>query len=334
MTFPSRPSIADIARVAGVSPMLVSSVVSGSAEPTATVSPAVTQRVRAAMRSLGYPEHGRPERVGSRPQRVLLLVCHVSSGYSRMLIDHTRRALAEHGLAAVVQEGEGAEPILRAARMLADGLVDGLILETDDETAATLDDIAASGHPVVAIGPKFAGAAHDVLTADDTTAIRDVMLHLVDHQFERFVLISPRSDSNRDHRTTIARDQLRALGVPTDRIATMYSIRDAVAAFDTISPALDSLQTPVAIVAGSDSSAIGALWACLRAGRAVPNDIAILGHGNTPEAAITCPPISTIGPEPPDLRRAADLIAARIAQPSLPGRHIVEPWRFLPRQTT
>jgi DNA-binding LacI/PurR family transcriptional regulator len=332
MPLPSRPSILDIARAAGVSPVLVSSVVAG--RHSAPVNPDIAQRVRTAMASLGYGETDQPDREPRRSRRALMLVCRMGSTYSRMLVDRTQAALAEHRLSLTVQEGEGVDPIRRAARMIDDGIMDGLIVETDDETAETLRDLAATGHPIVAIGPKSPGSGHDVVTADDSVAIRDAMLHLVDRRYERFLLVSPRSDSNRDYRTTVARDQLRALGVPPDHIDTIYSDHDPVAAFRVLSPALQPLGTPLAIVSGSDSCAIGALWACLRAGLRVPEDIAVLGHGNSPDAEITFPALSTIGPERSGLRRAADLLAERIEQPSLAGRHIAEPWTFIPRDST
>lgn len=332
MPFPSRPSILDIARAAGVSPMLVSSVVAG--QHSAPVSPEIAHRVRTAMTSLGYGERDQPDRERRRHRRVLMLVCRMGSTYSRMLVDHTQAALSEHDVSLTVQQGEGVDRIRHAARMLDDANIDGLIVETDDETTEALHDLAAAGLPIVAVGPKNPGAGHDVVTADDSIAIRDAMLHLVDRRFERFVLISPRSDSNRDYRTTVARDQLRALGVPPEHIDTVYSDHDPVAAFQMITPLLDTFEPPIAIVSGSDSCGIGVLWACLRAGLRVPADVAILGHGNSPDAEITCPALSTIGPERSDLRQAADLIAERIEQPALPGRHIVEPWTFIPRETT
>jgi LacI family transcriptional regulator len=314
--------------------MLVSRIVAGHHDRAAAISPEVARRVHAAMQSLGYGDRDQPARDRHRTRRVLMLVCRMGSFYARMLVSQTQAALGEHGLLLTVQEGEGADDINRAIRMLEDGHKCGLIVETDDETTGTLTDLATRGYPIVAIGPKCAGSGHDVISADDSTAIREAMLHLVDRGFERFVLVSPRSDSNRDDRTTVARDQLRALGVAPQDIQTRYSGHDAVDAFAMALPVVDDLKLPVAFVSGSDSCAVGILWACLRAGVRVPEDVAILGHGNSPESEITCPPLSTIGPERRELRRAADLLNERIEHPSLPGRHFVEPWRFYPRQST
>jgi DNA-binding LacI/PurR family transcriptional regulator len=118
--------------------------------------------------------------------------------------------------------------------------------------------------------------------------------------------------------------------VPPDHIETMYSDRDPVAAFTAISPVLRELRRPLAIGTGLDSGGIGVPWACLRAGIEVPRDVAIVGFGDTLEAGITCPPLSTMGTEMPEVGRAADLIVARIEQPTLPGRHIADPWTFIP----
>jgi DNA-binding LacI/PurR family transcriptional regulator len=335
MSFPSRPTIHDIAREAGVSPAAVSYVLSNLKDRSNTLSEETASRIRSAMDALGYVITDRPTPVTRRrTDRVVLVVCRIGSLYSQMLAAHIERALAEHGLTLGVQEGDGPDDLKRAARLLEDNLIDGLIVETDDESVSALSHLGGAGLPVVAIGPKAAQWGSDVVTSDDTNAIREAMLHLVDHGYENFVLLSPRNDSNRDYHTTVARDQLRALGMRPDRIETAYSAHDPVAAFNAITPVLGKLPLPAAIVTGSDSSALGVLWACMRLGLEVPGDVAILGHGNSPQAGITTPPISTIGPDRSELRTAADLIASRIGDPAQTGRHVIEPWSFIPRGST
>lgn len=334
MPLPSRPSIMDIARAAGVSPVLVSSVVTGYQSDNAPVSPEIAGRVRAAMASLGYRDQEGPGKDEHRLRMVLMLVRRLSSASSRMLVEHVQSALSTKGLCLAIQEGEGIESLATVSQLLDDGAIQGLIVETDDETTEPLERMAAAAHPVVAIGPKSRSPAHDVISADDSNAIREGMLTLIERQIEQFILISPKPNSNRDYRTTVARDQLRALGVDPNRIDTVYSDHDPVAAYHMISPLLGTLRSPVAIVTGSDSCALGVLWACLRAGLAVPDDVAILGHGNSPDGEIAVPAISTIGPDRDALRRAGDLIAERIENAALAGRHIHEPWTFIPRSTT
>ncbi len=334
MPMPSRPTILDIARAAGVSPMLVSSVVTGQYPSSAPVSAEIATRIRTAMASLGYGDREEPKSDVHSPRTVMMLVRDMDNAASRMHIEHVQMALAGHNLRLTLWEGEGLEPIAAAAQMLQGGAIHGLIVETDDETAEPLARLGAAAYPLVAIGPKTRASSHDVITADDGNAIREAILTLVGRHIEHFILISPRDDSNRDHATTVARDQLRALGVDPGRIATRYSAHDAVAAFGMISSVLDTSPTPLGVITGSDSCAIGVLWACIRAGLRVPDDVAILGHGNSHEGEITSPAISTIGADRDRLRQAADLIAERIEQPSLAGRHIIEPWSFIPREST
>lgn len=334
MPLPSRPSIMDIARAAGVSPVLVSSVVTGYQSDNAPVSPEIAGRVRAAMASLGYRDQEGPGKDEHRLRMVLMLVRRLSSASSRMLVEHVQSALSTKGLCLAIQEGEGIESLATVSQLLDDGAIQGLIVETDDETAEPLERMAASSHPIVAIGPRTGSPSHDVITIDDGNAIREAVLSLIERRIERFILISPRDDSNRDHATTVARDQVRALGVAPEQIRTLYSSHDTVAAFNAFSAGLDTLTTPVGVVAGSDSCAIGVLWACIRAGLRVPDDVAILGHGNSPQSEITSPAISTIGPDRDGLRRAADLMLERLDQPSLAGRHIIEPWAFISREST
>jgi DNA-binding LacI/PurR family transcriptional regulator len=92
---------------------------------------------------------------------------------------------------------------------------------------------------------------------------------------------------------------------------------------------------PSAIVSFADISAIGALQAALKAGVRVPEDIAIIGYDDIPEAIWTRPALSTI--HQPMVEKgeiSAQLLLALIAGEAIPQSHFVLPTELVIRGTT
>ena len=78
--------------------------------------------------------------------------------------------------------------------------------------------------------------------------------------------------------------------------------------------ALPPGRRPTAVFAGNDLMAIGALLALRAAGVGVPGDVAVVGYDDIPEAAVTCPALTTVAVPKYEMGRvAAELLLARIA---------------------
>lgn len=66
-----------------------------------------------------------------------------------------------------------------------------------------------------------------------------------------------------------------------------------------------------AIFVSNDQMAMGAMQACRKLGKSIPEDLGIVGFDDIPEAAYFCPPLTTIRQEPKDLgARAVERIYA------------------------
>src|SRR5699024_8559561 len=83
--------------------------------------------------------------------------------------------------------------------------------------------------------------------------------------------------------------------------------------FDGANALLDRLPDVDGIVCGNDDLAIGVLAALRRRGLRVPEDIAVIGYDDTPDAPFASPPLTTISPDTATLARTAlDLLDERI----------------------
>lgn len=331
----TRPTIVDVARIAGVSPTTVSYVLSGPKERAGRISEETTSRVLDVVSEVGYvPNQSARTLRLQRTNTVLFLGNRITSIYSQIMARSIECRLKTHRLALDVHIGSGADHLERAFGTLEQDQADGLIVETGDEFVPELRAAAARGHAIVAIGPSNPDPVFDVLSNDDAPAIRDAMCHVVERRYLHFVLLSSLPDVLQQHRISVAYQQLKALGTADAQITILYCPHDRIGAYHATLEFLSRVPRPVAIYPGADLSAIGVLWACLNQGIRIPSEVAIIGHGNTPETCITVPPLTGLGPVSNDFSKAADLMASRLKDRTLPGRHITEPCQLYIRESS
>ena len=89
------------------------------------------------------------------------------------------------------------------------------------------------------------------------------------------------------------------------------------------------------IVCGNDELAIGAIAKLRQLGRRVPEDIAVIGYDDTPDAAFTTPTLSSISPDKATLASTAlDLLTERIRGHDGPPRTVDTPYSLVVREST
>lgn len=330
-----RPTIVDVARIAGVSPTTVSYVLSGPKERAARISEETTTRILEVVREVEYvPNQSARTLRLQRTNQVLFLGSRITSLYSQVIASTIERALAAHNLALSVQIGSGSDHIQRAITILQQHQADGLIVETDDAFLPELRAAAAAGHAIVAIGPSNAEPAFDVMSNNDAPAIQAAMGHIVDRGYRHVALLSSIPNPLQEHRIAVAFNELLSLGLKEADITLRHCPHDRVGAYHAALTVVPNAPQPVAVYPGSDVSAIGVLWACHRMGVRMPDDVAIIGHGNSPETHITVPPLTSLGPVNSDFSKAAELMTSRLKDRSLPGRHISQPCQLYIRDSS
>jgi DNA-binding LacI/PurR family transcriptional regulator len=78
---------------------------------------------------------------------------------------------------------------------------------------------------------------------------------------------------------------------------------------------------PTCVVVINDLMAIGLILELQAAGYRVPEDVAVLGYDNIPEASIVRPALTTIAQDPRDMgQKLATALFERIKNPDLPRR--------------
>ncbi len=331
------PTMADVARTAGVSPATVSYVLNGRGGDSgaARISEETRDRVHAATRKIGYAvnESARSLR-RNRTDRVLLLIDRLASPYEQRLAAELEETLLASGRSLSIMVCTTLDRLETALGLLRRRLADGAIVESRmvPGMQEVLERVAGTS-PIVAISTSLGPNGFDVVASDEAPALEDAITHLLDRGHRRFGFIAhDLGDAGEEPRLPIVQRRLSVddLGIPPDLIVA--GARDRVSAFAAARELLGRTGRPTALLSASDIGAISAIWAAQSLGLRVPDDIAIVGVGNIAEGTITVPPLSSVGPVDPDFSSIATMLIERLdATTTLEGRRLSVPWQFVAR---
>ena len=284
---------ADVARYAGVSDAVVSFVVNGGPK---TVSEATAERVRAAIRQLGYRPNSTARALALGTTKTLGMV--VPDSTNPFYAEYTvaiQRAAAKLGF-ALVTISSGSDPAveLRGMLELCDRQIDGLLLARGTGTSGA-GELARRGvrTPVVLIDSATAAPGYTTIgpaAADGLDAVVDHLLRVHDHPSVSLIL-GDTVDASTDGRESgwlmaHARNR-RSPGVVEPAPFTR------VGGYEAGLRLLRKPGRPTAIVAGSDLQAVGLLRAIRELGLRAPDDVAVASFDGTEEASFTWPALTT-----------------------------------------
>lgn len=336
-----RPTIRTIAEAAGVSTATVSYVLSGRQGHSAStpgsrasgISPATTERVLAAAADLHY----RPNRAArairtGKSDLVLLCLNLLSDPWSLAVCAETARQLADDGRTCVVLPDGDWYSVLR--RQGADAVfIDDV--EDTPQNRRRLRELSATGLQLVVLSDTIDPDGFDVVRSPALPGCRAAMTHLLqDHTDIGCLTTTSAYQASGPSRFGTYRDAIEAAGLPLREDRVAFSGFTAHSAFDAAMELLDRPDRPSALFAISDYIGLGAINAAHRLHLRIPEDIAIIGAGNTPEGEVAHPGLSTVGPEDAYGRIAA-LLRERAAETNRTAdRDITLDWKLIVRASS
>jgi DNA-binding LacI/PurR family transcriptional regulator len=332
-----RATMKDVAELARVSPKTVSNVVTG----TAVVAPATRERVEEAMRALDFvPNLSARGLRNGRSGVIAVALPDLATAFSADLLHALVAAAHERGYAVQVEE-TAVEPqrereLVSRARA---HLVDGLILNPirlEDSAVERIDDLP----PIVLIGEVEQHRTDRVLI-DSRAAAHDVAAHVLARGARRIAVIGGDAEDTRATATSRlrfagVRDALSAAGLDPEPVDAIGSIPWSVAGGAEGAAMLLARGIPFdALVAFTDSMAVGALGVLAEAGVRVPDDVLLTGFDDVEVARYIAPALTTVSFDRREFaRRTVDLLAARISERGAPAREVVVPHRVVERAST
>lgn len=288
-----RPTIVDVAGLAGVSRQTVSRVLSDSPR----VAPETRRRIEEAIEELGY----RPNRMARA------LVTQTSHTFGFAAVDMRdlhfgdtcsgmQEAAREHGYYLVVTELDFSDDRgMGTLETLLTLGVDGVAFFPSFLEDADIELFAARSRcPVVMIGRESKIPNVVSVAMDETGAARLIVDHLLDTGRRNIGVLMNEMfpEVIHDRFVALQRAIAEGTGVTRPHVEADYpKIRhghDATTRLLRRHPDID------AVIGFNDTMAMGALLACGDLGLRVPEDVAVVGYDGIPFGAIANPPLTTI----------------------------------------
>ena len=290
----------DIAQMLGISVTAVSLAINGK--------PGVSDETRRKVLALVADSNQRAledamakvERAGS-----VAFVVHKAHGavinenqFFSNLVEVVQEEAQSRGLALTIahyRPGQDMGAHLEYVRNLG---ADGLLLQATELTEEALSAYLDLGIPTVLLDGYFDLMSVDAVTLDDQTSMYRAYAYAREAGHERIGFLAgvPRI-KNFEHHLDGFWKGVRDFG-PADAeqpvIELGCTFADAqrdMAAF--LAKPSEGFQMPTCLIADLDNIALGAMRSLKDAGYSVPDDVSVIGYGNTGVAAISEPPLTT-----------------------------------------
>ena len=330
-----RPTMKDVARLAGVSIQTVSVVVNEKG----AVSSETRDRILAAIDELGYRPLavGRSLRTGSTRTIGLMVADITNPFFARMadaVEDHAHRCGYNLILYNTHSDAERERTYLQIA---AERWVDGMLFVTTTDTLHGLGALRAAGIPVVAVDriPHDYDGPWVILDNRRTGTL--VGEHLLELGHEDLAHICGPLDLRLSvERLESFEAAVRGRGFePISHVVgdASWSCESGYLAMRSM---LASARIPTAVFASNDRLAIGAMRAVVEAGRRVPEDISIVGVDDIELAPYLTPPLTTVRQRLADVATLGTKILLDLIHGDEPGQTqvVFEPELVVRQSTT
>jgi LacI family transcriptional regulator len=303
-----RPTLADVAAAARVS----TSTASRALRDSPLVSEATRDRVRDASRLLGFEPDRLARSLRTRSSLFVgVIVPDVATPFYAAALKGAQCVFASAGYQLLVMDSErdGAREAENLRTLLAHR-VDGILLATSGGFEG------AEGVPVVFFDQVLGGTGVGSVALDNRAGIALLVGHLVQHGHRRIAFVGAPGE------LTSAAERLDGF-VRAVRAAGLDSGPDGVRLGDAVwsegsgeramREHLARRERPSAVVAASDTLAIGALRALRAAGLRVPEDVALVSFDDPVFGDLLDPPMTALSRHDRELgERAANLLLRKL----------------------
>lgn len=328
----SRVTIAQVARLAGVSPTTVSHVLSGKRLVGATTKDTVQE----AIRQMGY----RPNNVArslrtSRSTMIAVVVPDITNPFYAVLTRGLADTVDAAGYGTYVCNTDGLPE--RENTFLEDVLdrgVDGVVMASMNVAARGSIGPAALGTPVVCVGGIFDHPEVDLVAADDEVGSHAATRLLIERGARRIAMIQgpPESGTARveGYRRALVEGRRRY-----DRALMAGGDWTRQGGRRAMHQLMALPKRPDAVFCANDLTAIGAMDTLHELNLTIPTDVALVGFDDVDAASIVSPALTTVrNPAYETGGAAGDLLLSRmLGQYSGGGRTVILPCPLVRRES-
>jgi LacI family transcriptional regulator len=317
-----RPTLEDVARLAGVSSATVSRALGGNYP----VASGTRDKIEHAVRELGYVANAHARALaGSRAGTVGLLIGDLIDPFFAFIARGVEREITSAGRLCLIAATHG-DPrrelsfidLMLEQRSEAVILVGGADPESSlaPRLARRVRSFAENSGQLVLCGRPPVGTPTAAVRFDNEGGAAAITEYLIAAGHERILFLGgpPRLSTTID-RVAGYRRALAARGVAEDPALVQTGGFGLAYGYAQMTEILQSRLTFTAVFAANDNVAAGAMRALTEHGREVPRDVSVVGYDDVPVASALTPPLTTVHVPLEELGREAGRLALAGADP-------------------
>lgn len=333
------PTMKDVAEKAGVSISTVSRVISGRER----ISRATQERVRKAMKELGFYPNAIARSLASRTSKTIGLVISRSpenafaNSFFPEVIRGIGSVLNKHGFyPLLIMEDRPEVEEAQTLSAMRSRRVDGAIVTTSRVSDSLLHHLVDEKMKFVLIGRVLDDLPISYVDNDNVKVGYQATKHLIDAGYQRVAMISG------DPQYVVSLDRIEGykkalhdakMEFRKEYLVTAGFTREA--GEDACRALLTLDQPPDAIFAADDTMASGAVRAILKSGLRIPEDVGVIGVNDDPLASLMKPSLSTIRIPVFDLGVwAAEILMDLLSMGEVVPRQMVLPGTLVVRESS
>lgn len=327
-----KPTMSDVARLAGVGTMTVSRVLSG----TVPVSAETAKRVQTAVDQLQY----RPNELarafrGQKSRTIGLIIPYLYDPFFANCAHAVTTVAKEHGYSVIITtSNEDPDTEYAEAGQMLQRHVDGLVAIPSRIRESRISRALFGKTPVVIFDRPVADPALDVVLVQNTAGSRRVVEHLIEHGHKRIAFMGlSRNLYTINTRFLGYRRALRDAGLQEDGFFGCDSEQNTLRA---LHDKLRGPNAPTAVFTSNTLATRYVLSALVHLGVKMPNDVAFVGFDDFDMAEFTSPSLTVVRQPAQEMGRVAtSLLFDRITRDEIPqtGNRIVLPVEIVLRRS-
>ncbi|MFG2731647.1 LacI family DNA-binding transcriptional regulator [Streptomyces canus] len=333
------PTMADVARSAGVSVATVSHVLNG----TRPVLPHTRQAVLDAVDELGYtPNTLARSLVTSRTRSIGLAVSAISNPYFTEILQGVEAGALEHGYSLLIADPhDDPDHECKVVQLLHERRVDGMIVAPSADPRELVSYLGRQRVPTVfldrVIDGVIEGVAEDMadaaadgprrfdqVCAENTEPMARLVTHLAGLGHRRIGLVAGLPGlSTTAERITGYRQGLTTAGLTYDDDLVVHGDSESAGAERATATLLSLAAPPTALVTANNAMTIGTLRALRDRGLSVPDDLALCCFDDFAWADLFSPRLTAIAQPSREIgAQAVRVLLERLAAPDRPARTV------------
>lgn len=337
---PVAVTIKDVAKRANVSPSTVSRVISNSSR----ISEKTKERVREAMKELGYHPNYNARSLANKSTKTLGIVMPNSAkiAFQNPFFPEVIRGIStkayQEGYGLYLSTGQTEEEIFEEVkRMVQGGRVDGILLLYSRTNDKIMPFLLEHNFPFVLIGRPY-NINEELVTFvnnDNFKAAKIVTEYLLLLGHKRIGFIG----GNLDYVVTVDhmegyKHALENANIPINPDFIVHHEELKEGGQDAVIELMSTDPRPTALVVADDIMTFGVLRMLEDMEVQVPEDMSIVSFNNVMISELSSPPMTTVDIHIYELGfQGTHLLINKIKQPNISNKKIIIPHKLIKRQT-